>query len=584
MSKPETKRGLVPALLLLGWMLSSAALAGSSIDEHLARAEAVKRSQMSEFLAELEAVEAERALLSVRQREHLAYLRAWQQTYSGDYEAAIVAFQSLITSGTDPLLRFRSRVTMLNALTLTRRYNESYEQLNLVLGEVDRVTNGDVRAQAFGAVAQLLNQVGQYDESMGYSEQLLAESDAPWVRCGATTLRYLSLVSSGRQQDVDSELLQSAETCASDGEQVFAGTLRTFIARLQMQNGRHGEAIRGLLRHQDAIRATRYPYLIADVATILATAYLAQENYQAALAAAQESIEATSEGSYTEALAQAWRVIYQVAERQGDHQRALRALEQYQRADRAYLDDVSRRALAFEMARHQSRAKALQIDALNQQNQVLELQREIARKGEQTARLSILLLLSVLLFALLWTLRTRRMHLHFQTLAQRDALTNVGSRPHFMDQATELLAQLRRSGEPAAAVLLDLDQFKQINDRYGHAIGDDVLRRAADACRALLGEDDLIGRLGGEEFAVLLPRQTAETARAWAERCRAGLREIRFGPESESNLLSASFGVAATADSGHDLRQLLADSDAAMYVAKREGRNRVMVHTNPTGP
>ncbi len=566
------------AALLLGALLSSVALAGNSIDEHLARAEAVKRSQMSEFLAELEAVEAERALLSEQQREHLAYLRAWQQTYSGDYEAAIVAFRTLISNGSDPLLRFRSRVTMLNALTLTRRYSESYEQLNLVLEEVEGVTDADVRAQALGAVAQLLNQVGQYEESLRYSTRVLAESQAPWVRCGAATLHYQSRVGSGLQQDVDSDLLKSAESCASDGEHVFAGLLRTYIARLQMQNGRHGEAIQGLLRHQEAIRATRYPYLIADVAAQLAVAYLAQGNFQAALAAAQESIDGTAAGTFTESLAQAWRVIYQVAERQGDYQRALRALEAHHLADRAHLDDVSRRALAFEMARHQSHASSLQIDALNQQNQVLELQREIARKGEQTARLSILLLLTVLLFALLWTLRTRRMHLHFQTLAQRDALTNVASRPHFMERAAGLLEQLRRSGEPAAAVLLDLDQFKQINDRYGHAIGDDVLRRAADTCRALLGKDDLIGRLGGEEFAILLPLQEVDTARAWAERCRAGLREIRFGPESDSNRLSASFGVATTADSGHDLQQLLAHSDAAMYIAKREGRNRVVVH------
>lgn len=566
------------AAMVFASALSPAAAADHSIDRHLARAEAVKRSQLSAFVAELEAVEAERPLLSTRQREHLDYLRTWQQAYAGNFDAAIVGFQALLDNGTDPLLRFRSRVTMLNALTLTRRYSESYEQLNLVLAELAGIEDDDARSQALGATAQLLNQVAQYDESLRYSARLQDESKSPWARCGAAQLRYESLVKSGKLADVDNDLVRQADECAAHGEYVFAGLMFTYIARLQMQSQRHGDAIAGLLRRRETIRNTRYPYLIADASALLARAYLAQRNYQQALAAAQEAIDSTAAGASTEALAEGWRVIYQIAERQGDHLRALRALEQHQKVDRAWLDDVGQRALAFEMARHQARAKALEIDGLHQQNQVLQLQQQVSAQSVRGARLSIVLLVTVLVFALLWTLRTRRMNRHFQEIAQRDALTGVSSRPHFMEQAQSTLAQLQREGAAAIVVLMDLDQFKQINDQYGHAVGDDVLRRAAGACRHALGAHDLMGRLGGEEFAMLLPRQSATGAAAWAERCRSALREIRFGPTSESNLVSASFGIAGSDQCGHDLRRLLADSDAAMYVAKRQGRNRVVVH------
>jgi diguanylate cyclase (GGDEF)-like protein len=571
------------AALLFGSMLSLAAFADDSIDRHLARAEAVKRTQLSAFVAELEAVEAELPLLSPRQREHLQYLRAWQQAYSGNFDAAIEGFQALIDSGSDALLRFRSRVTMLNALTLTRRYTESYEQLNLILEQLAEVDDADARAQALGATAQLLNQVAQFDESLSYSKRLLQEGKSEWARCGAAQLRFESLVKSGKMTDVNAELLRQADECADRGEHVFAGIMRTYIAQLQMHNGRDGEAIAGLLRHQTSIRETYYPYLIADAAAQLAKAYLAQGNHLQAEAAAREAIDSTAPGANTEALAEGWRVIYLIAVRQGDHQRALRALEQYQKVDRAWLDDVGQRALAFEMARHQARAKALEIEGLNQQNQVLQLQQQVSQQNAKAARLSILLLLTVLAFALLWTLRTRRMNRHFREIAERDALTGVSSRPHFMTQAAAALEQLQRTNEPAVAVLMDLDQFKQINDHYGHAVGDDVLRRAALACRQLLGSSDLIGRLGGEEFAILLPRQSTAMANAWAERCRATLRDIRFGPEAESNLLSGSFGIASTETCGHDLERLLADSDAAMYAAKRQGRDRVVVHSQTEG-
>lgn len=562
--------------LVLGAMLSSPSSADNSIDRHLARAEAVKRSQQVEFDAELEAVEAERSLLSPRQQEHLEYLRTWQHAYAGEFDAAIKGFQALIANGSDPLLRFRSRVTMLNSLTQTRRYAESYEQLNLLLAQLETVTDADARSQALGATAQLLNLVAQYDESLRYSTRMLEENSQPWSRCGAAQLRYESLVRSGKLKDVDAELLRWAEDCANRGEHVFAGLIRTFIAQLQMQNGRHAEAIAGLLSHQTTVRATSYPYLIADVAAKLATAYLAQGNYQQAAVAAQEVIDHTAADAYTESLAEAWRVNYQIAQRQGDDLRALRSLEQYQKVDRAYLDDVRKRALAFEMARHQSRAKAIEIDNLNQKNQLLNLQKEATNQSLQGGRLLTLLLITILVIAVLWLLRVRAMNRHFRDLAQRDALTTVASRAHFMEQSAQLLEQLRPTQEPAAVVVMDLDQFKHINDCYGHAVGDDALHRAAVACRNALGSDGLIGRLGGEEFAMLLPRQSTRAAAEFAERCRAALQKIRFGPADEAHLLSGSFGIAGTQGSGYDLERLLADGDAAMYEAKQQGRNRVV--------
>jgi diguanylate cyclase (GGDEF)-like protein len=423
-----------------------------------------------------------------------------------------------------------------------------------------------------------LNQVAQYEESLRYSARLAAESDSPWAQCGAAQLRYEALVQSGQIADVDADLLRTADECVSRNEHVFAGLIRTYIAQLQMRNGRNGEAINDLLRHQNAIRQTNYPYLIADVAALLAAAYLAQGNYQQALIAAQEALDSSTPDASTAARAQGWRVIYEVANRQGDLQRALRALEQYQKVDRAYLDDVGQRALAFQMARHRTRAKALEIESLQRQNEVLQLQQQVGAQTVRNARLSILFLATVLVVALLWVWHTRRMNRHFQEIAQRDALTGAASRPHFMALAQALLAQLQRDGTPAVAVLMDLDQFKQINDQYGHAVGDDVLQRAAAACRAALDSEDLMGRLGGEEFAMLLPGQSASAAAVLAERCRAALQEIRFGPASESNLLSASFGIASSADSGYELSRLLADSDAAMYAAKKQGRNRVVVH------
>lgn len=550
--------------------------AADDIDRRLERAEAVKRSQLSEFQAELAAIGAHEAELTRGQREHLDYLRAWQSTFSGDYDSAIASFEALIANADDPTLRFRSRVTQVNALTLARRYPQSFEQLNQVLEELETITDPPARAQALGAAAQLLNQVAQYEESLRYSTRLLDESSSPpWARCGAAQLQYEARVKAGLLTRVDAGLERWAGQCSERGEHVFAGLLRTYIARLHLQQDDHAAAIAALTAHHDEIRGTRYPFLIADVASKLATAHLALRQDALAGASADEAIAITPAGENTESLSTAWQVKYRLAATAGDFQAALTALERHFAIERAWLDDVGQRALAFEMARHQARAKSLEIEALNQQNQLLQLQQQVAQKSVQSARLSILLLLTILVFAVFWALRVRRMKRHFQELAQRDGLTAVSSRAYFIEQGRSLLDQRKRAGEPASLVLLDLDHFKNVNDQFGHGVGDDVLRKVAAACRQELGPGDLFGRLGGEEFALLLPR-AASDARALAERCRLAMLRVRFGPGDASSL-SGSFGIAETAVSGYDLHQLLIDADLALYQAKNGGRNQVVV-------
>jgi diguanylate cyclase (GGDEF)-like protein len=567
---------LLGICLLLISMMSSA-LAIDDIDRRLLYADEIKRNQRSEFAAELDALEAADQQLSTGQRQYLGYLRGWQATYAGQYEEAAARFEVLLHEAEDPIIRFRSRATLLNALTLSRRYVEGFDQLNQLLLELDGITDPGARAQALGVAAQLLNQVAQYSESLRYSTELLSESKLPWARCGAAQLEFEARFKSGELEDVSPPLERWADECALQGEGIFAGLLRTYVARLQLKNQRYADAIRGLEAHRSEYAATSYPFLMSDVASILASAHLALGQLDRAAEYAQESIDRIGAGAHTEALTEAWRVQYQVALQQGDLQRAVAALETYREVDRAYLDDVGQRALAFEMARHEARAKSLLIQSLNRQNEVLQLQQQVAEKNVQTARLSILLLLTILVFAIFWALRTRRMQRHFQQLAQCDSLTAIASRPHFMEQASALLDQLGRNGQPAALVVIDLDYFKSVNDRFGHAAGDDVLQRAAFACGELLGPRQLFGRLGGEEFAILVPG-TISDAVALAERCRLALLEISFGPEDQPSHLSGSFGVATSASSGHDLRRMMIDADTALYEAKRKGRNRVVCH------
>ena len=158
-----------------------------------------------------------------------------------------------------------------------------------------------------------------------------------------------------------------------------------------------------------------------------------------------------------------------------------------------------------------------------------------------------------------------------------DPAMQVANRPYFEQVAGEALARFQRSGQPAALVLLDVDRFKQINDRHGHATGDAVLQRIASLLRECVRESDLPGRYGGDEFALLLVDATLAQALDVAERIRRETAALRFDDEAVSCTLS--LGVAAASARDATLDAWMRSADAALYRANAAGRNRVVAWT-----
>ena len=168
-----------------------------------------------------------------------------------------------------------------------------------------------------------------------------------------------------------------------------------------------------------------------------------------------------------------------------------------------------------------------------------------------------------------------RLHDIVQRQAITDDLTGLVNRRRFIEALDAEVERARRFDTPLAIVLSDLDNFKQVNDEFGHHGGDVVLRAFADMIRAQARDVDVSGRIGGEEFAILLPDTDREGAALVAERMRRSLNSVAIAIEDASLNVAASFGVAelATGQSGDDL---LRSADAALYRAKDEGKNRVV--------
>lgn len=163
-----------------------------------------------------------------------------------------------------------------------------------------------------------------------------------------------------------------------------------------------------------------------------------------------------------------------------------------------------------------------------------------------------------------------------ELLARTDVLTGTLNRRAFFERGESEVERGLRYNTPLSVLMIDLDHFKSINDNHGHAVGDTVLVAAADLLRSMMRNVDVIGRIGGEEFAVLLPYAELQTAAKLAERLRQALEGLEIAVADLSIHITASFGVATVNVANESLDGALKRADAALYRAKESGRNRIV--------
>ncbi|MDZ7791016.1 MAG: sensor domain-containing diguanylate cyclase [Xanthomonadales bacterium] len=177
-------------------------------------------------------------------------------------------------------------------------------------------------------------------------------------------------------------------------------------------------------------------------------------------------------------------------------------------------------------------------------------------------------------------IRSMRAEEELRRLVSTDSLTGLSSRRAFLEQAEDLLERARDSERALSLLILDLDHFKSINDRFGHPVGDEALVAFARVCRQVLRDEDLIGRTGGEEFAVVLQGADADKAGKLAERLRRAIDETVVSSAAGEFSLSVSIGAAPLSAGEVDLNRWLKQADDALYAAKRNGRNRIEIATH----
>lgn len=564
--------------LCVGALLSFGTAAAPSLDALLQQADAVRSSNPKQFqtiLAELD----KSSETTPAQASHLKLLHAYNQIFSGRHDLAIEDALKVFNEATDPNIKFRSGLLVANSAAITRDFSLGLRYLANTLALDKGNISPDLRQTGLGVAAVLHNQLGQYSLGQYYAERLLEQHPSARNRCAARQLQLEAMHGLGSWPKSDAEVDAAIADCDSQREAIASNLLRGYLARRWVAQGKPVQAIELLESHLDEVEATHYPRLIGEIHGLLAEYKLNAGKTAEAEQHAQAALAKGAKDAYSLPLVTAHRVLYEAALRRNDLKAALDEYRLYAEADKARLDEVKAREFAFQLSRHELQQKNQSIELLQRQNDVLRLQQEVAKKSAMNNRLMTVMLLMLLGVGAYWAYKIKRVQVMFRKQAQVDSLTGIANRGHFRERAEAQLARCKANGQEAALVLLDLDNFKRINDRHGHAAGDRALKQVAVACQAACREGDLFGRLGGEEFAILSCGGDLHAAERIAHHCREHLARIDTALiDEELPAITASFGCATTRLSGHSFENLFMHADRAMYRAKAEGRDRICAH------
>ncbi|QWT18959.1 GGDEF domain-containing protein [Bacillus sp. NP157] len=554
-----------------------------NLDAFLDKAEAIRASDHARFVQMLAQVHADGGSLTPPQHWRLRWLDAWQAQFGGDYVNAEVGLRDIIKHSGHMGLVAKARGLLLSNLAINRRYDEAFSLANVAVDSLPEVQDPDARTTLLSNLAQTLNLGGHPEIAIQYARMMVDEAPAGTSLCRPLNtemaIRYVAKELHSNSPELD----RAIQACTAANMPVLINALMLNRTTLLIEEKKPAEALRLLDSLGASVeRVAYYPALISwRFQRAQALAALGRDNEARQLALQARAM--FQKGDVDLLLSGVYQVLYEVEKRAGNTTAALAYYQEYVNQDRGYLSDVSARTMAYEAVQQRTLLQKLETDKLARQNSVLQLEKALSVKAVETSRLYIVLLVVIIASIAFWLYRIKRSQLRFKQLSHHDGLTGIFNHQHFMTEAERVLHLLEKRGQHACLILLDLDHFKVVNDTHGHAVGDAVLRRAVATCRQQLRQGDMFGRLGGEEFGVLIANCSPEHGLVVANCVRAAIEASPVEVDGHTVHYSTSVGMASTRISGHGVQRLRRDADAALYRAKRGGRNRVVADLQGDG-
>ena len=543
----------------------------------LAEIDAKRMSDPSSARASLSEIDMQS--LSDEEKLHYRYLESYFFAFSHGIPESLVRFEALIKEAGGSHIEDRLMVTMLSLTAYSGEWAQSFTLAEKLESRLDGMTEQD-RMNAILGLISFYQRVDQFDMAMYYISTLLSsdnisESD----RCYAVTLK-MQIEQEINDGSLNQPALENAiAVCAAAQHKLFHAI-------------NHNTLLRHLVKIEDVYKAKQiarktgalieeldldFTHLKSSFTVGKAQLALLEEDWDNAKALASEALSIDTGGQYESGRIESLEVLIGAEKATGNYEAAVRYLEE----KLALRKEFHSREIAQSLARQEARFKIAEAESAMA---LLDKENKLAEVREEQLYLALSLVSLLLAGLIFWSYRSRKVQIKLRELARKDSLTGIFNRGYFEERSKRLLSKAQQQNTFVSMTLLDLDHFKQINDTYGHQIGDWVLREVVRALSDTCDDTMTLGRLGGEEFGIVITDCNAERALAVAEACRAAIENISSQPTGHRFTLTASFGVADTSQAGYHFENLSSACDLALYQSKQYGRNRVYEYDSEINP
>ncbi len=523
----------------------------------------------------IEALGADRNALTDQLLYRIELVEGRNFALLGDYSSGLALVEAMLKRKIDPELRIRALTLAVNMTTNVADFPRAFVWLQEGLALMEKVETPNPRL--LGMASYLYSRVGEERPALDYAEQALDSARKEGTtrdQCLALSDYGIALDDIGHSAHAETIRREQIDACGRAGDPVFVADGYKGVGKSLLAQELYAEALDWLNKSRERFAAAGFVFGELETSTLIAEAIL---HTQGDLGRASELLNAALPTMATQS---AWdnieliqALLSEIAEREGRPAEALQHLKKSQEARETLERDARARRLSYLQVQFDTQAKEQQISKLEseRQRQTAEIEARSQMQWLQGLGLLSLLLVSGLLVSVLF--RTASERRRYREASEHDGLTGLYNHQSTLRLGHSLQQACRRELKPFTVIVADIDHFKHINDRYGHAAGDAVLRALGALLHQVFPKQAVIGRSGGEEFTVLID-STVDQARFLVEDLRRRIQPVSIFDDSVD--FSLSYGICEATESHAPLEDILRSADMALYQAKRSGRNRVV--------
>lgn len=572
----------VVSLFLIAFIFSSNVYSEQTNNQKtLIQADKLRSSSPSESSALLDTIDVEK--LSAENLDLYQYLLFFNLSMQGNLEEATRGFVGLTSSEVSLNIRQRARASLVTMYAGTGKWSLGLATVNKLLDDIKTMEHGPAFEQAFSSIVVFYMLLDESELSLKYAENIINNPEfSARTTCIASLFRLAALLNIDVTRLSDSDFEATIQKCQKADESIVVLSTYHYMAKFYFKTDRIQEALELLNFHLKDTESSGYKTMVASFYELLAKYYLHSNEFATAELYAIKILQTKDEHHNADSINIAYEVLAKIKENEKQYDEALLYYKKFSEVKQQKLDQDNAKLLAIQKAKFDDVEKNAHIALLDKENALLKTQALLDSAAAQNKRLALALLTMALLVFILWTYKNRRNYLRMQHYAQTDELTGIANRHYFTQQASTAIKYCKNTDQPVSFIMFDLDYFKRINDTFGHQAGDEALKIAVVSAKLACRKNDIVGRLGGEEFGILLPGCASHLASFIAEKCRKAIEQADYTSSGHNLEVTASFGIADSSNCEYSFEKLFAGADLALYQSKDMGRNRVVQYQKET--